>query len=345
MKLFLILRDSKNLHPNYKIKFNILNNPLANRWTELLIDNIFGIDHPLEKDNCLKGWVTSWDSTLPRNIEFLCFSINTCIGKINDSLGPLGYPYIDLEFSKEKLQGNEYRELMNKIHHHFEILIGQTWKPSKWFLMADASTKQNIRLINNLCHEIENTVDAIQLNEKHPTFSNQYIFASLMGPNFEGKYITGKKREELTFEQLTSFSDFSRWGDVNIYYAQLGKRHIEVFRDQDQEIDFENISGYRYLTGEFVVSFSGVTIDKEVRLPESFFEWLDKHGFDRNDPTLALGFPRVAEVICDDRLELIKNLKLRDDLYQIGLEDDQGNVTYLKTYDFFWQDLNQLHYD
>jgi hypothetical protein len=308
----------------------------------LLINNIFGIDHPLEKDNCLKGWVTTWDSSLPRNIDFLCSSINQCIGNINQSMVPLGYEYIDLEFSKEKVRGSEYRNLMNKIHHHFEVLIGQTWNPSKWFLMADPSTQQNIRLINNLCHEIENTVDAINLNEIYPNASNQYIFASLMGLNFQGKYIEGKQREELTVEQLKAFSDFSRWGDVNIYYAQLGKRHIEVFRDKDDKIDFDNISGYKYLTGEFVVSFSGATVDKEVRLPQAFFDWLDQNGFDRNDPSLALGFPRVAEIESSDKINIIKNLKLRDDLYQIGLEDDQGNILHVKTYDFVWQDLDQL---
>lgn len=339
MKIFLVLRNSQNRIPPYKLKFKVLDNILAKSWLELFSYNFFEIDHPIEKDNSLKGWITSWDGNSPRNIDFLCDQINHSIKSVNRSMTPVGYDYIDLEFSKEKLQSNDYRELMNNIHHHFEILIGQTWNPSKWWELADDETKQHIRLINNLCHEIETAVDSIKLNQHYPEYSNQYIFGSLMGRNFEGNFITGKKRNDLSVEELKAFSDFTKWGDVTIYYAQLGKRHIEAFRDRDEFIDRENISGYRYLTGEFVISFP-MLIDQEIRYPKEFFDWLDQNGFDKTDPSLALGFPRVAELeLTDSKKEIIKIIKQMDDLYEIGLEDDFGNVIKSKTYDFYWKDL------
>jgi hypothetical protein len=194
-------------------------------------------------------------------------------------------------------------------------------------------------LINNLCHEIEAAVNSIGLNQKFPENSNQYIFASLMGKNFQGNYITGKERNELTLEELKSFSEYTMWGDVSIYYAQLGKRHIEAFRDKDEFIDRNNISGYRYLTGEFVISFPMIH-EQEIKQPDQFFEWLDQNGFDKNDPSLALGFPRVAELeLNESKKEMIKIIKQLDDIYEIGLEDDSGKVIKSKVYDFVWTDL------
>lgn len=339
MKLFLTLRDSKNQLPNYTLRFRILENKLAKSWLKLFSHNFFEIDHPIEKDNSLKGWITSWDSCSPRNLDFLCKKLNDSVRVINDSMGLLGYQHIDLQFSKDKLQCDDYRELMNSIHHHFEILIGQTWNPSEWWELADDNTRHHIRLINNLCHEIEAAVNSIELNQKFPDNSNQYIFASLMGKNFQGNYITGKERNELTLEELKSFSEYATWGDVFIYYAQLGKRHIEAYRDKDEFIDRNNISGYRYLTGEFVISFPMI-YEQEIRLPNQFFEWLDQNGFDKNDPSLALGFPRVAELqLTEPKKEMIKIIKQLDDIYEIGLEDDSGKIIKSKVYDFVWTDL------
>jgi len=339
MKFFLVLRNSQNKLPPYKLTFKVLDNDLAKSWLKLFSYNFFEIDHPLEKDNSLKGWITSWDSQSPRNINFLCDQINLSIAEINKAMIPLGYQYIDLKFTKEKFQEEYYRETMNDIHHHFETLIGQTWNPSRWWSLADDKTKQHIRLINNLCHEIETAVDSINLSQHLPEHSNQYIFGSLMGKNFEGNHISGKKVKELDLNDLASFSDFTKWGDVTIYYAQLGKRHIEAFRDRDEFIDRENISGYRYLTGEFVISFPMV-YDQDIFQPPGFFDWLDQNNFDKTDPKLALGFPRVAELESkESKKEIIKIIKQMDDIYEIGLEDDLGNVIKSKIYDFYWTDL------
>jgi len=339
MKIFVVLRNSKNPFFKYKLTFRVLENILAKSWLNLFSYNFFEIDHPIEKDNSLKGWITSWDSSSPRDIDFLCDRINLSIDEINRSMIPLGYQYIDLRFTKEKLQGKCYREMMNDIHHHFEILIGQSWNPSHWWNVADDNTRQHIRLINNLCHEIETAVDSIKLNQQFPDHSNQYIFGSLMGRNFEGKHISGKQIKELDLEELNSFSDHTEWGDVTIYYAQLGKRHIEAFRDHDNFIDRDNISGYRYLTGEFVISFPFL-FDQRIYQPKEFFNWLDQNDFDKTDPKLALGFPVIAKIeSTDSKKEIIKTIKQMDDIYEIGLEDDLGNIVKSKIYDFYWTDL------
>lgn len=337
MKLFLILRDSKKIYSDYKLTFTILDNPLAEQWQTLFIKNIINSDHPLEKDYSLKGWVDSWDSQFPRNLKFLCDRMNIAISKINETMIPLGYEKIDLLFDVEKIKSSNRQILMNKIHHHFETLIGQSWNPSEWYGLADDPTRTAIRNLNNLCHEIESIIYTIE--KKQSAHCPMQIFASLNGPDFQGKYFVEKVKEELALKEYQSFSKFKKWGDVEIYYAQLGKRHKEAYYDNDKEIHDSNISGYRYLTGEFIITFDPSAFHKEVYENPDFHIWLTNQGFDITDPTLALGFPRVAEIdMIESKLQIIDNLKKRDDIYQIGLEDDKGDVLYSKTYDYFWTD-------
>lgn len=349
LNLYIILRDTKNKNSDYKLTWKILNSPLSKEWVSLFIKNFIFSNHPIEKDYCLKGWVDSWDSEYSRNLQYLCDSMNKSISRVNRYMVPLGYDYIDLDFSVEKLKSSEYQNLMNDIHHHFELLVGQVWRPSKWIGMADDQTKTAIRLLNNLCHEIEDAVKSINQHERlkrSPDYrvkhSSMHIHASLMGKNFEGRPFEKKIRKELTLEHYNSFSNFRKWGDIVLYYSQLGKRHIEAFYDRDEKIDKTNISGYRYVTGEFVISFVGSVLGITETEPPEFFEWLDRHGFDKNDPTLGLGYPRLAELILKDHpLKIIKELKLRDDLFEVGLEDSLGEIIYSKKYDFVWQDLDQ----
>jgi hypothetical protein len=341
MKFFVVLRDSKKINADYKIRFKILDNPLAKQWADLFLENFVYKDHPIEKDYSLKGWVDSWESHHPRNLEFLCDQMNRAISNVNESMVPLGYEKIDISFDLEKLKSQDRQILMNKIHHHFETLIGQTWNPSKWFkmLINDSFTKTQIRLLNNLCHEIESIIYTIENKEQHHL--PMHIFGSLNGPNFEGNYLLDKIKKELTIQEYQSFSKFRRWGDVEIYYAQLGKRHVEAYYDNDKEIHDSNISGYRYLTGEFVINFDPKSFNNEIYEDPKFHQWLVELGYDINDPTLALGFPRVAEIeLQESKMSIIENIQKRDDIFQLGLEDDNGKLLYYRTYNYFWNDIS-----
>jgi hypothetical protein len=86
--IFLVLRNSQNKVSPYRFNFKVLDNALAKTWLTLFSYNFFKIDHPIEKDNCLKGWVTSWDSSNPRNLDFLCDEINCSIQQINQGMIP-----------------------------------------------------------------------------------------------------------------------------------------------------------------------------------------------------------------------------------------------------------------
>lgn len=337
MKCYITLRDTENKLSNLRLEFNIVDNVLGKAWSEHVIKNFINSNHPIEKEYSLKGWIDSWDSESDRNLEFLCDELNRAISVVNQNLFDQGYPFINLHYTIDKLQSSEYRDLMNQIHHHFENMIGQIWSPGVWYELADLRTKNNIRLLNNICHEIENCVHTIS-EKSSAEHNNLWIYASLMGPNSNGKYFKEKKITDLELEHYKCFSRFKDWGTIELYYSQLGKRHVEVWHDCDQHIDYENISGYRYLTGEFKCNFDPSTLYHSITHSSDYLDWLKKHHWDYNDPMLAIDYPIVANInnvtTLNQRIELAHEIHNRNDLYMIEIEIN--NQLYSKSYEYTW---------
>jgi hypothetical protein len=333
MRLLLEYRDTTGQYSNYTVGFQIRNNRLAQLWLNHLIINLFDSDHLIEKTYCLHGWQTDWYSTRGRNLTYLCQQLNNSIAEVNTGMRKHGYPNIDLHYDVEILRSDSYRTVMNEIHHHFEMLIGQVWNPSKWMKLADEHTKFHIRQLNNLCHEIESAVNSIC-----ETDTSKHTGVSMMGLDEHGEYFHNKLRTELTINEYSCFQqDSMSWTGILLYYSQLGKSHYEAFADNDQHIDHENISSMRYVTGEFTFPFNREAVD--VIYPQEFYDWLKVNNFDITDKTLGIGFPVVADIDSNyTPLELRTELLKRDDLYKIHITQDDGTPLRIRTFDYTWQD-------
>lgn len=343
MKFVITLRDTTQQVGPLTVKFDIKKTALAKKWTEMLIDNILSSDHPIEKTYCLHGWQTEWESNYSRNLNVLCDKLNESISIVNTGMNPLGYPFIDLHFSLDKLKSKDYQIMMNEIHHHFEVLIGQVWSMSEWYKIApDQETRTAIRMLNNYCHEIEGTIKSIKSKIEYRTLAYKDIHPSLRihvstcGLNPNNKLYKNKKSHYIIKEEFECFQDYTVWGDIILYYAQLGKNHMEVFHDQDEHIGRDNISSYQIITGESVISFD---CERKI-LGDDFKTWCKENNFDLNDKTLGIGMPVVASIenTFSTKIQLEQELRARDDVYKISVEDDQGNEISSKIYDYTWQD-------
>lgn len=334
MKLLVTFRDTSRRLESFTVKYNILDNSLAKKWTDLLIKNFFLKGHPIEKVFCLQGWQTDLNSTTGRSLSYLCQRLNDSIDIINSDLISKGYERIDLDFNLNSMRSmNVARDLLNQIHHHFELLIGQVWSPSKWYELAEEKTRTSIRNLNNLCHEIEGILRPIEYPD-----AGYSVNIGLNGPDFSGKYFSEKIREDISLDDYDFFQDSLDWGDCVLYYSQLGKRHIEAYNDQDDCINDENISGYKFITGEFVICYRKIR-----NQPAGFFTWLREKGFDPSDKTLGLGYPVVAKLDnINDREQIERELRKRDDLYSISLTDDFGKIVHTKVYPYTWRDQENL---
>ena len=192
-EIVMVLRDLKCEVDPIEIKWEVEDNDLGLEWFYALKQNFIGPDaicpsHPLEKSHCLSGWINTADGTNNpglRDIPTLCSELNWAIHMVNKFYLDKGYPHIDLHFTPEALQTDQYRDLMNQIHHHFELLIGQVWDVSEWFKMAVEESRETtyaIRLLNNNCHQIENIINNTTdyLEQKRQEGDKKTIHQSIM---------------------------------------------------------------------------------------------------------------------------------------------------------------------
>lgn len=323
-KLVITLRDTTKKYSNFYLVWNVRNDPLSKMWKKNFIRNFIKSDHPLEKTYCLQGWNTSWHSNYERNLSYLCNKLNEYIANINEEMPSHGYPFIDLNFTVDALKSNAQQELMNKLHHHFEVLIGQVWSVSEWYkLPLKNKTRYSIRMLNNYCHEIESSIKSIE-NRKLG------ILLSLNGIDKKGKHFENKFSAEMREKEYLCLVDDLPFGSISLYYAQLGKSHYEVFVDNDTDIDRENISGIKYVTGEGRISFYSSSGD--LKNP-AYVEWLNQNNWDINDHTLSLKNGIVADLDYScSKQHIINEISKRNDVYQIAIDNQ------IKTYNYTWKD-------
>lgn len=354
-QFFITLRNFQS-RENITLYYEVENHSLAQLWKTSIIENFLSEnnitkDHPIEKEYAFHGFVNQWRSNQSRSLQTLCDELNFAISIVNQEMPGHGYPYIDLHFTIESLQDEiTYRKIMNDIHHHFELLIGQIWDMSDWYKLASKKTRWAINQLNTRCHEIEGLVRAIERQQLgHP--SKMAIFLSYNGQGHYGKH-PPKKRYELQPDDYLNWVQTQReWGTLTVYYSQLGKSHREVYMDGDEVIDKKNISSTKHMVGEAIAQFTDVAPGSN--RPEDFTDydaWLIKHGWDPNDPTLCKGYCILARIdmskypekTWQDVHEIVRTM---DDIYEIGFIDEHGNKNNNKIYPKSWQQTRSENLD
>ncbi|GAB4010081.1 MAG: hypothetical protein Fur0010_01930 [Bdellovibrio sp.] len=310
------------LDPNDKIKLfaNIYEDLTSQKWATLLTC-ILKSKAVLEKNFCFMG--------LPhniRNVDFLISELQKSVNQINafnqKNVWNDKY-FIKENYNKDFLldsNGNLSRNASNSLHHHFEILHGPTWKLSPYVEQADAKTIQAIRNLNFICHELEQKINSIQHWKKNLDSVGASIICSFLGiPRFP-----------LTSKDLHRFELDSKFGEITLHYAQVGKTHWDVFFDQDHHIFDETIQGLKYITGEFVINlWNDRCKNKDLawkKQRENFHQWLVEKGLDPNDLRLGLGWIPVAIIDWNrtfanqTRAEILNRLKDYQDVFSIRVE-------------------------
>jgi hypothetical protein len=333
-KVRLTLRNPLNEQETHTIDIIPKDAPIGDKWIEKIR---FCLDKELkvEKNFC---WVGFPDS--PRNLEYLIFKLNGFIKTINDynadSKCCWERPYyITEDYRSDNIITADYEvnhELFNKLHHHFEVLQGQVWNISDWFVNANNETRYAIRQLNNLCHEMEILIKQMKCKNKFPQFLNpSAIIAFINGP-----------REELELEDHEHFTLQRGAGRVFLGYCQIGKIHWEAFVDGDQEIFDSGISGLKYVSGEITIDFGAGTdgLDHHQRKIAEYAAWLESHGLSIDDVSLAHGWLHVATVNLSPydgmtSLEIEELLSKYLDIYKISVIKNDHIVSEA-VYDYHW---------
>lgn len=344
--LFLILRDTLGQHQPLKLKFKIQEHALAIKWYDLLVANFFDQNQPIDKTNCLKGWQSSWDSLYSRNLEYLCTRINLAIKRINTTMNAKGYPKIDLYFSLAELKNDP--SLITQAQQHVGVLFGNEWKS-----LLNKQVEFEVSSLITLTEEIDSVLKSIRSRYEieyapiagqdfTPTF---YISTAIAPIRNKSDFVLQK--ETLTDSDYNCFTNYLTWGSIDIHYSQLGKYYYKAFLDNDSVISNDDLQPHKTVTGEFFVTFPTIigANDRNVILTKSFKDWLIERNLDPADPKLRIGNPQVASIVIPEgqtRSQLSSELFKRDDIVEIGIEDENQTVLYSRKEYYTWreQDVN-----
>jgi len=347
------------------VYFDIPDTDFNQRWqTEL--ENLLTWQYPLEKNYCFMGFAHS-----PRNVDYLCEQINVAIAQINkfnatgawQHAGLKDYCIDDHFESNTVMYDSSYgvakavdndphsnlgyclkHDAMNRLHRYFEDLQGEVWGLSSYYKTADFETKYAIRQLNDLCHELENYVMSYRKLHVEPYWQRpSQIMTWLQAPRSD--------LQEQDY-QLFMENDYDReLGGVYLHWAQVGKTHIEVFRDEDgQDVDdvvCSTINALRYYSGEFDIEWGNdvtrANAPWHVEEQAQFVQWLSRNGFDPTDPKLSSGFIKIGQ--CDlqrsfgtsNGEEIWKILSSYLDVYSIEIGNTVGKFDYMWSQDDFAQ--------
>lgn len=283
-------RDSLAKQDGCVIRFQCLDTPIVEKWLSALEGELRRAA-PLERTYCFLGFPNS-----PRKLEHICHQINQCINLIND-FGWGGTYHI-----YERAHPEMDQDILNKLHHHFELLIGQTWNYSKYIMSAPSKIQWAIRLLNNQIHEFEMLMHSKSQFERNPESVHAWIFTSFSSDN----------RFDLADQDYDNFVIDLDFGDLVMHYCMLGKTHLDAFGHQDEHIEDNNISGLRYYSGSFDVSF-GQPMNKDYfnQYLKNFNQWMRSKGLDPENKKLGIGQLLLGKLIRSDFKDMT-NAQIRD---------------------------------
>jgi len=325
-KLVVTFRNSKD-SSSKNVVWDIREHALAQKWAQALQNDYLESDAKLEKQFMLHGWVYPKTNN-ERTIPFMCEELNFHIDKVNKYCKQHDIDYnIDLHFDPDALD----QDILNKIHHHFEILIGQTWNKSEIYEKFDLPHQFSVNNFNWLCHEIESQQRGLKAYETNKSSSSVVI---CMKPIIRHDM----KLEDGDYDYFEMKNQ--KFGQIRMHYAQTGKTHREAWHDEDEDIFDSNISGIRYLSGEFDINFNSNN-DEDW---DSFRNWCIEKQIDVNDKTLSLGWCIFGDIdreesgLAQDNMLAMEELWKYDDIYSIILLDENNKELAKKSWDYSWLD-------
>ena len=315
------------------IYIDVADNSLSRKWLSAL-NNIIHKNLHLEKNYCWLGWAES-----ARDPEYICTQINRSIHAINSA--GLGYVIQDFFSPTNSIgqNGDVDHDHMNQLHRYFEDLQGTAGAMSAYYTTADDLTRWHIRQLNLLCHEFESLVLSIRKAQTAPEWRRpSQLMCWLNAPRFE------LDTEDYKLFGIDTIN--KKLGGVYVGVNKaVGKHHWEVFCDEGRDSRISELvtTGLRTQTqaaGDFDIEWARDpgAYHWQIKQLAEFREWLERNGFDPDDPSLTIGHPQVGQVDLqrsfgtEDWDNIYLQLSQHQDVYRIRTS------TASATYNYRWND-------
>jgi hypothetical protein len=290
---------------------------LASIWTKQLDHLLFTHHNKIfQKNFSLLGFHNN-----DRTREHICNDLDRSIQVINY------YKAYRINEDFTSLRYKYDQELLNVLHHHFEITQGQLWNPGTVLANANGETRNAICILNHCCHELEAWYET---EKNYPKWTNGYFYYNLLG-------ITD--RIEIPVEEKKNFTRTITDGMVYLHYAQTGKTWYEAYLDSDSVVEASGISEHRVISGEFNCYFG---TGYELPMNNDFTKWLEDKGVNPEDEQLALGYAPVGKIVDMPYTDSIDFFKEYTDFYSIEFNKKRIEYDYRHTDEGYFPMLERM---
>jgi len=326
------------------VSWILKNNLLSQKWARCNQYDYLEqerVDCVVEKNYMLQQWEYDEHNPNARHMAALCIEMNRYVAIVNEYFDGSSDRRVNYHITQHFDPLTINQDILNEIHHHFEVLIGQVWNISDYYKKADMPTCFAIRQLNNLCHEMESLRRPSVRSAKN-NWNSAIYFPWLYKRDMPARY-------KFVDSDYDHWQRIRQFGNLNLHYSQLGKTPLEAFYARDEVVFDNNISGLRYLSGEFDISFCpDLPAEEQLKYiakhDKEFFPWLRSRGQDPESKYTGVGLIPVG---CIDRSEwpgktaeeIMIELFKYDDIYRLELIDENGNVVVQKTLDYTWHDV------
>jgi hypothetical protein len=284
-------------------------NPLANIWWINLWKSFS--QGPTGTEQRFFGWRTE-----EKHQKSRVQALNRAIEIINNHFG-----------DKYQISTHAYfgmnQDRLNEIHHHFEILMGQSWNPSEYLKGLPITVHNAIRALNDIVHDYEYAMRTISPPKGFHVVSG-FQFRALPA-----------EQNPIPKECFPIFSYENQSGDIVTDYCQLGKTWSEVFDDGDTHIYKENISPLRYFSSSFICNFHNLPADEAAARKKNIQDFIRKKNqengwdFSADAPENALGHILLArlEPLGTNYPPTLKEFSGYSSILKIKLEQDGKSLS------------------
>lgn len=282
----LLLSNPRRTSENKTLTIDVRKGSLGRRWV-LALEELLMQGFHLKKDFCFMGF-----PNLPFDLSFWCQQLNACLSEISSyrkkGVWSAGYRIPECFSARDILKNGKYQpQPMFKIHHHFELLIGQEWSLSPYFVEANWRIRYLICQLNHICHQIEALGRSLEQHNRNPNGLSPFL--NLAFHSSTKHYFTDADWKLFKVDR-------GGLGNVYLQYTQIGKNHWESFLEGDTEIFKSNVTGLRHFSGQFIMDCGpGMSVEDHRRQLKRFHQWLTLNGESSTNRKLALGRIQIGK--------------------------------------------------
>lgn len=205
--------------------------------------------------------------------DYYCGQINLALKIINQFSSIDIDPHLVIDLNQQKL---------NFLHDKFDELAG----PRGEFIERSPEVQVALECMNESIHSLENIFSHRQYAKK----PIPYIYTEFQGAS----------KLDLPSWAYSEFSLKRSFGDLFIHYSQVGKSILEVFEDNDEQVDIRPLECYN---GSFDIRFRGWSQKKAEALENEVTSWMKEKSLDQSDDSWALGWLVVADLLFEGQTE------------------------------------------